>query len=127
MTGQQLLESALDLCALRETDASIPADCADATQRAPALINLLLAENAKLDARVSGEEAEVHSITSLTDTVPACDLVAAGVLPYGLARLLLTGDDDYAAQKLGEMYETARANLLRNGHCESGSIEEVYP
>ena len=125
MTGQQLLESALDLCALRETDGSIPADSTDTVQRAPALINLLLAENARLDARVSGGEEEVRSITSLDETVPASDIIVKGVFPYGLARLLLTGEDDAAAAAFGAMYGSARANALRDGRGVCQSIREV--
>ncbi|MBR0231075.1 MAG: hypothetical protein IJQ53_02475 [Clostridia bacterium] len=126
MTGQQLLQSALDLCALRETDGTIPADSADMTQRAPALINVLLAENAWLDARVSKTALAVHTISALSDTLNVHPLIASGVLPYGLARLLLTGEDDASAARFGELYEAARAETLRSGRAAAGSVTEVY-
>ena len=126
MTGQQLLESALDLCALRETNGTIPSDSADLTQRAPALINVLLAENAWLDARISKTDLTLHTISALTDTVSVNALLAGSVFPYGLARLLMTGEDDAAAAKFGELYEAARAEALRSGRAVSESITEVY-
>ena len=126
MTGKELFESALDLCGLRQTDGKLPNDVSDLEQRALSLINILLAENSVLDCRIGKKEHEVYSITSLSQAVPLCDIVQNRVLPYGLARLLLLGEDDNLASDMNRLYNESRAEALGFGKPKVEPIAEVY-
>lgn len=126
MTGTDIFNAALDLCALRSEDGGLPDDTADLSQRALAMINLLLAENSSLDARIRKEEHEVISISTLSDVLDVTDIVACSVLPYGLARLLMLGEDDELAERMKILYENARSSALRFGKAVTQEIEEVY-
>ncbi len=126
MTGTEIFYTALDLCGLRKENGSVPSDAGDLSQRALGLLNILLAENSSLDARIRKEEHEVISISTLSDTVDVTDIVAAAVLPYGLARLMMLGEDDEFADRMKILYDNARNTALRFGKATVGGIEEVY-
>ncbi len=126
MTGNQLFSSALDICGLRKADGGFPTDIGDLTQRAPALINLLLAENSSLDARIRKEEHIVRSIQNLDQELEVTDAVAFFVLPYGLARLLMLGEDDEFALQMGAIYAEQQQKALAFGKAKIHSISEVY-
>lgn len=126
MTGNELYNAALDLCGLRKSDGSLPSDISDLTQRAPALINILLAENASLDGRITKTEQTVSSIALLSETLSISDILSASVLPYGLAALLMSGEDDEVAKEMKTLYASARENALSFGKARVESISEVY-
>ena len=126
MTGTEIFYTALDLCGLRKENGSVPSDAGDLSQRALGLLNILLAENSSLDARIRKEEHEVISISALSDILDVTDIVACSVLPYGLARLLMLGEDDELAERMKSLYENARSSALRFGKAVTQEIEEVY-
>ena len=126
MTGNELFEFALDLCGLRTADGNPASDTADLLQRSVTLINILLAENAALDGAIRKSEHTVNTIETLDDTIPVTDIVASAVLPYGLARLMLLGEDDSAAADFNALYEKARSEAMRFGKPAVHEIREVY-
>jgi hypothetical protein len=126
MTGKELFEIALDLCGLRKSDGKIPNDVSDMQQRAVALINLLLAENAEIDSRIRRIEHRVESIVSLDDKLVCSDIVSSSILPYGLAQLLVLGEDDELAANFHKLYLDARERSIRFGKARIVPITEVY-
>lgn len=126
MTGTKLFESALDLCGLRKTDGQLPNDVSDLEQRALSLINLLLAENSILECRIGKKEYEVFSITTMSEEIPLCGIIQNSVLPYGLARLLMIGEDDDFASEMNRLYNEARAGAIGFGKPKAEPITEVY-
>lgn len=127
MTANELFISALDLCGLRREDGGLPADISDLSQRALSLINLLLAENSSLDSRIKKEEHTVAAVTDMSDTLEVTDIVAFSVLPYGLARLLMLGEDDELATQMGAIYAEQQKKALCFGKPDVHQISEVYP
>ncbi|MBR2901172.1 MAG: hypothetical protein IKC39_02875 [Clostridia bacterium] len=126
MTGKELFDIALDLCGLRKPDGTIPKDAEDLHQRALSLINLLLAENAEIDCRIRRIEHKTSNIVSLDDRLDCSDIIASSVLPYGLARLLILGEDDALASNFHNLYTDARNRATRFGKARAEAITEVY-
>ena len=126
MTGQKLFEISLDLCGLREPDGTVPGDLDDLKQRAIPMINVLLAENEPLAARIEKRELSLRSISLLSQEIDLPELLVSAVLPYGLARLICLGDDERSAERFGELYSRARYDMLRAGRAAPGGISEVY-
>ena len=126
MTGQKLFETALDLCGLRNDDGTLSADVSDLSERALSFINLLIAENASLAARFGRTALTVSSISALTDEIPLPEILCASALPYGMARLILVGEDDETASRFGILYNEIRAEVLRAGRAANTEITEVY-
>lgn len=126
MTGNELFTRALDLLGLRENDSSLPSDTGDLILRAVSVINITLAEISELDCRIRRVTHEVISINSLDDEIDCSDIVLASVLPYGVARLLMLGEDDSLAAEMKRLYDEARKNALTFGKAEIKPITEVY-
>lgn len=126
MTGQELFEKALDICGLRATEADLPTDIADLQQRALPLINLVLAENSILDARIRKTEHSLISIAQLSDEIQISDITANLVLPFGLARLFMLGEDDGLAGDINKLYIQGQKTALTFGKAKAREITEVY-
>lgn len=126
MTGFDIYNTAMDLCALRTKNNTIPSDCEDMTQRATGLINLLIAENAYLDSLIKKQNLVISTIVALTDTVTVSPLLCAVVLPYGLAFLLIQNEDNNAAMIFKNKYEVERAKIQSELKGVLTSITEVY-
>ncbi len=126
MTGEELLTIALDLCGLRKEDGTKSCDTQDLSLRALSLINLLLAENAVLDCKIRRCEHKTERISSLSDRISCSDIIAWSVLPYGLCRLLMTGEDDDFAAEMNRLYLNAREEAIRFGKARAMPITEVY-
>lgn len=126
MTGQEIFVYALDLCGLVKENSEIPSDAADLKQRAVSLLNIVIAENAVIDGRIKKAEHKVAKISSLEDTVDCCDIICSSVLPYGLARLMMLGEDDRLAADFNKLYSEARLNAISFGKAASGAITGVY-
>lgn len=126
MTGKQLFEISLDLLGLKNENGDIPSDTDDLGSRALALINILLAENSILDSRIKRQEHTVRTLVSLDTELGVSDIVASTVLPYGLAALLMLGEDDGLADSMQRLYNEARINALKFGKAKAEPITEVY-
>lgn len=126
MTGNEILNIALDLCGLRSDTGTNVADTADLNSRALALINILLSENSILDCRIRKVEHTVLQVTTLAENLECSDIVAKSVIPYGLASLFMLGEDDTLAANFNKLYNDARRNALTFGKAKSMPITEVY-
>jgi hypothetical protein len=126
MAGNQLYELSLDLLGLKSENGQITSDSEDLASRSLSLINVLLAENSSLDCRIKRCEHTVYRIDSLEDEIGFTDIVASTVLPYGLAHLLMLGEDDPLALSMKGLYEKARTEALRFGKAKAEPITEVY-
>lgn len=126
MTGQQLYKYSLDLLCIVNRDGTEPGDADDLGARALSLINILLAENAELDCRIQRKEHAVTEIASLEETLDVSDITAYSVLPYGLASLLIIGEDDPLAADMNRLYLEGRKKALSFGKAKAVPITEVY-
>ena len=126
MTGQELFLKALDICGLRQGESDLPSDIEDLETRALSLINVILAENAVLDSKIRKTEHYISSIRSMEETINCSKIIAELVLPYGLAKLMMLGDDDALAESLGRIYEDAKKTALTFGKARRENIAEVY-
>ncbi|MDD4164127.1 MAG: hypothetical protein PHD66_02755 [Eubacteriales bacterium] len=126
MTGTDIYNTAMDLCALRNKSGAIPSDCSDLTQRATALINILIAENAYLDSLIKKQALTINPITELSNTVELSELICAAVLPYGLACLLIQNEDTGEAMFFKSRYEFEKAKIQSEIKGVLTPIKEVY-
>ncbi len=126
LTGNDVLNTALDLCALRNTNGTIPNDCEDLRQRAVGLLNLLIAENAYLDSLIKKQNIVISIITSLSDTIELSPLLTSVVLPYGLAFLLIQNEDAGSAAFFRAKYENEKAKIQSQLKGVIKEITEVY-
>ncbi len=126
MTGNELLISSLDLCGLLKENSEIPNDANDLKQRALSLINIVIAENSVIDSRIRRAEHTVARIKTLDDVIDCSDIISHSVLPYGLARLFMLGEDDSLASSFNKLYIDARENAIKFGKATVEAITEVY-
>ncbi len=126
MTGMEIFEIALDICGLRKSNSEIPQDVADLQQRAVSLLNITLGEISILDSRIKKSEHKVLRIKSLDDEVLCSDILAGSVIPYGVARLMMAGEDDAFAADITRLYLDAQQQALTFGKAKTHSITEVY-
>lgn len=117
---------ALDLCGLRDENSQLPNDTLDLQQRALALINTVIAENAVIDCRIRKIEHSTARITELEDVIDCCDIICGSVLPYGLARLMMLGEDDNLAADFNKLYNESRNSAIGFGKAFTHEITEVY-
>lgn len=126
MTGKDLVNSAYSILGLLNSQGKPSVDTEDFEKRAPALINLLLAENSELDCRIRRTEHRVCRLDDINGVIDMSDIVMESVLPYGLARLFMLGEDDMLANELGKAYYEARKQALTFGKAKIAPITEVY-
>lgn len=126
MKAIKLYTASLDLIGIHNDGEKLPADTEDLKQRAVSLINTLLAENAVIDSCIRGVKTEILTINVLEDELTCSDIVASSVLPYGLARLLIMGEDDALSNELYRMYIASRDNARRFIKAKAHPIAEVY-
>ncbi len=126
MTGQEIFEIALDMCGLRKDDSSLPVDVSDLQQRALSLLNGTLSEISILDSKIKKTEHRVLMLKDLEEEVLCSDILAHYIIPLGLARLMMLGEDDVLAADLNKLYTDARDEALRFGKAKFHQISEVY-
>ena len=127
MTGMDVFERALDLCALRGTGADdLPTDLEDLRLRSLGLINLLLSELRPLDERLTGEKRRIQEMNSLHETVDLCEGISMGLLPYALAAMLIAEEDPDLYGVLTARVQEVRRSLLADGKTRRHGIVEVY-
>lgn len=128
MTGNDILERALDLCALHSEDVEndLRGDLQDLKARAPALLNLLIAEYTPLHERITRQKKEIRTLEAMTETVDLHPGITGSLLPFRLAALLIAEEDRELADVLTEYAGEARAALLADGASVRHRIVEVY-
>lgn len=127
MTGRGIYELAIQLLACKNSNGSDNPDCADYVSRAPALISILLAENLKTD-RLLRNDYSVRSlpISHLDEKVNCHDLVSHGILPFGLASLLVADEDPELSHSLYERYLINIKNIKETVTAISHQIADCY-
>ena len=126
MTGKDIFERALDLCALRGAGDSLPDDVGDLQARAVGLINTLASELHALDERLRAGKCRAVHLHGLEETVDMHDGICAGVLPYRLAALFVAEEDRELSATLQSYAAEAAGRLLADGKTRRHSIVEVY-
>lgn len=126
MKGSSIYEISLDLLGLGGDGEAELSDTDDLKARALSLINILIAENHSLDCRITKCEHSLKPIDSLDDEIELNEILLGSVLPYGLAALLMVGEDDSLAASMHKLYEKARTEALRHGRAKAEPITEVY-
>ena len=126
MKAIELFTASLNLIGIYSDGEKLPADTEDLKYRAVALINILLAENALLDSGLRKSDLKIMQITNLDEDLICSDVMANSVLPYGLARLLVLGEDDSLSNELYRLYVESRENARRFIKANIHPIEEVY-
>ena len=127
MTGQTVYNLAVQLLACKNTDGTDSMDCNDYISRAPALISILLAENLKID-RLLRNDYSVRSmpLNSLNDKINCHELVAYGILPFGLASLLVADEDAELSHSLYERYLINIKNIKESVAAITRRIDDCY-
>ncbi len=130
MTGNEVLDLALDLCGLAhggaEGESGLREDLKDLRSRSLGLMNLLITELTPLSERVVRSTLVPKKLTTLADEVPLPQNVAESLLPYRLAAALIAEEDSEMANALLLYAREARAALLADGKSTAHGIVEVY-
>lgn len=122
MKGKVIYDMAANLLGVKTVDGGDHADCTDYLSRAPDLINILIAETMYLDRRLKGDsEAEAVYISGLESEIAQDERLCYGVMPYGLAALLIAEED-------GELYKIMREQyLLAVRRLEEAVVGKRHP
>ena len=127
MTGKDIYDLAAQLIGVTNADGSDNPDSEDLVSRSCGIINILLSENLPLDRALKGDRtAEAESITALSDAVLCHGLIACAVLPYGLASLLIAGEDAVLSRKLQDCYFLSRNQIMSSVSGRRHEIEDSY-
>ncbi len=126
MTGKDVFERAMDLCALRGENDARSEDTADLRERATGLLNVLLSELHPLNERLIGRKRPIQELYSLEETLDICDAIGTGLIPYALAALLIAQEDTELYTVLRSHAQEVKAALLRDGVSRRHHIVEVY-
>ncbi len=127
MTGRAIYNLAAQLIACKNTDGTDNADCNDYLTRAPSLISILLAENIKIDRMLRNDyQARPLPISELDERVNCHELVAYGILPFGLASLLVADEDPELSHSLYEKYLNNIKNIKESVTAITHKIDDCY-
>lgn len=128
MTGNDILERALDLCALHDENVASNqrGDLQDLKARAPSLLNTLIAELTPLHERLTRQKTEICTLDAMTETVDLHPGITGSLLPFRLAALLIAEEDRELSDVLAAYARDARAALLADGAATCHRIVEVY-
>ena len=107
------------------------ADTAEYKNRTLALLNVLQSElymySDTYTGPVNGKRAISIPIINFTESIQSLDdYICRGVLPYGLAALLLMDENPSMANFFQQKYEELRSTLSRGLSSGSEEIEDVY-
>ncbi|MBR6593899.1 MAG: hypothetical protein IKK83_01765 [Clostridia bacterium] len=127
MKAKELYDLATNLLGVRSIDDGDHPDCADYLNRAPDLIGVLTAETLYLD-RWLKKDSEVRAvyIESLEDELTQDERLCYGVLPYGLAALLIADEDTAIYKLMREHYLLAIRRLEETVTGRAHPIEDCY-
>lgn len=90
MTGNDILKISLDLMFETETEYE---------KNAVSFLNIMIPELFETENLIRTAQnrellADVPYVESLEDTIPYCDNLTRGAMPYGLASMIMMDDDD---------------------------------
>ena len=125
MRGQDIFERAMDLCALRSGEGTLPADTKDLKARSVGLLNVLMGELHGVEEQLTGRICPYICIHSLEESIPLCDGLCVSVLPYRLAALLVAEEDRELYELLVSHGQQAVKELMTRGVSRRHPILEV--
>lgn len=126
MTGMEIFERAMDLCALRSANDTFPEDVGDLHARALGLLNLLMGELRPLEERLTGRKQPIKQVYSLQETIDMHHGICSSLLPYALAAMLISEEDRDLYAVFAAKVQEARRALLSDGAARRHGIVEVY-
>lgn len=126
MTGKEILERALDLCALHTDDIALRDDLQDMKARALGLLNTLIATVTPINMRLTGKLQDVQELTTLAETVDLLPGICGSLLPFALAAVLVAEEDPELSNAFADAAREARLALMRDGVSTRHRIVEVY-
>lgn len=112
------------------TGATLTSDTKEYMHRTPSLLNSILDRAYKASdtypAEYTGKRPICQKVSAMEDTLDLDERICTGVLPYGLAGLLLTEEDptraDFFWQTFLEQLEDAKNSVP----AEIGGVEDYY-
>lgn len=126
MTGQNILNIALDLMNIRSSDGLLPSNCADIENRAVNIINICLAQCAPLNSLLCNTEKHIPVLKNLDENIEYDASLLLSVIPYGVAADLSADEDPALSNKFEEKYRYAYKNACRYSRARLHSVTEVY-
>ncbi len=132
MTARQVLESALSLMNERGENGEYSADIRDYEKNAVSCLSILAISLHELDCRIKGVVCRFDDITppevkSLDDELQLHISICRGVLPYGLAFMLLIEEEPSRSELFRSIYEKECFRLERlYTRAKRRSVKEVY-
>lgn len=132
MTARKALEYALDIINQRNEDGEYTPYMGDYERNTLSYINILTVSLYELDCRLKGitcniDEVTPKSIESLDDEIGLHEAICRGVLPYGLAFMLLLEEEPQRAERFHTIYKEEFMRLENmSASCRRRLITEVY-
>jgi len=132
MTVRKALEYALDIINRRNEDGEYSMYTGDYEKNALSYINILTVSLYELDCRLKGitcniDEVTPKSIESLDEEISLHEAICRGVLPYGLAFMMLLEEEPQRAERLHTVYKEECMRLEKmSSACRRRLITEVY-
>ena len=132
MTARQVYEMALDIMNERDESGVYNTDIGDIEKNVLSALNIVCVAVHDTDCRMKGvkcryDENSPPALESLDDTLIQHDAICRGVMPYGLAFLLLLEEEPKRAEKFKQLYDSElyRLNMIHT-KGERMTIKEVY-
>ncbi|MBE6689593.1 MAG: hypothetical protein E7588_10045 [Ruminococcaceae bacterium] len=132
MTAQKIYQAALELINERDENGELCDSTGDFEKNAPGYLSILTISLYELDCRIKGVSCNIDddnppSVKSLEDEITLHSVLCRGVLPYGLAFMLLLEEEPSRAEKFRMLYENAVYNLEKmHLRGQRKNIKDVY-
>ncbi len=125
MKANIIINAALDICGMRNSDGSVPLSCDDIDHRASALLGMIAAEYVGTDKAAGNIHADIPDAISSDSEIPLSDGLCRTVIPYLLAALLIEDEDQAFAATLRHLAADA-LTAFRHDKARTHTIKEVY-
>lgn len=132
MTARQALDMALDIMNERREDGTYNVDMADLEKNAVSCLSIITVSLYELDCRIRDvvcvyDDNTPPAVMSLEDELTLHPAICRGVVPYGLAFMLLLEEEPNRAEALHTLYEKEVYKLERlHNKGKRRRIREVY-
>lgn len=125
MKANIIINAALDICGMRNSDGTVPSSCNDIDHRAAALLGMTAAEYVGIDKVARNSHADVPDEISPESEIMLSDGICRTVIPYLLAALLIEDEDQTFAATLRRLANDA-LTAFRHDKARTHEIKEVY-
>jgi len=121
----------MDIMAERKPTGQTSIDTADYLHRTVNILDVLINENEALislygEGAVFPEEISSRGVPGLDGELRVSERIGKSVLAYGLAYMLVLGEDNERARFYRDMYEKARTDARRRVKARSGRVKNTY-